>query len=214
MTEPWWDDKPVAVIGSGPSLKGVDLFPIYGHCYALAVKGAIFDYPWADVGFGIDRPRFNEWAKALAKAPMPIVWGWDGGSPIDRVPNVTYLKRMHGDRHVLETDLSQVANGGTSGYSAVNFAFLKRAREIYLFGFDFRSTGKDWHANEAHYGAKRNMSEKSWERWAMAFKPMAQKLSQHGVTVWNASPDSAIAAFPKITIDEAIARLRHGARPS
>ena len=49
--KPFWDDKPVAVVAGGPSLVDFDFEQLRG-AHVLAVKGSMFDIPWADAGFG------------------------------------------------------------------------------------------------------------------------------------------------------------------
>src|SRR5262249_22760879 len=73
VTRPYWDDKPVAIVGGGPSLMNFDFNEVRGE-HVLAVKGSIFDIPWADAGFGLDMPRYNEWRERLAGLHARIYW--------------------------------------------------------------------------------------------------------------------------------------------
>jgi len=87
---------------------------------------------------------------------------------------------------------------GTSGYAALNVAFLKRATHIALLGFDMY--GGYWHRAYNHLGGPR-ISEMS-DVWSAAFEPAARQLENAGVIVTNYSPDSRITAFPKATLEQ------------
>ena len=54
INKPFWDDKPVAVIGGGPSLLDLNYEELRG-AHVLAVRTSIFDIPWADAAFGVRR---------------------------------------------------------------------------------------------------------------------------------------------------------------
>ena len=74
VQEPWWNDRPIIIIGYGASLKDQDISRLKGLGYVIAVKGMMFDIDWADVGFGIDLPRLREWTDRFANLPFPVWW--------------------------------------------------------------------------------------------------------------------------------------------
>lgn len=202
---PWWDDKPVAIVGAGPSLKGFDYERLRGRAYVLAVKSAIFEIPWADAGTGIDAPRYMEWTERLRETSMPIYWAASGVHALAALPNVTFLHRLESDG--MTGDLGALSGGGSSGYAAVNLAVHKRARRIALFGFDYDGVKDEWHANEKHYRNPRNQSVLKYRQWARRFEQLAPILKAKGVELVNACPNSAIDAFPRMDIETAVAWL-------
>ena len=53
--QPFWDDKPVAIVGTGPSLTGFDFHRILDcSCHVLAVNNSVFDLLNADAVFSLD----------------------------------------------------------------------------------------------------------------------------------------------------------------
>lgn len=211
VSGPPWSDKPTAIVGAGPSLTGVNLDALRDKAHVIAVTSAMFQVPWADVGFGIDFDALSVWWKRLQTMPMDIWWGIPD-SRLNRrfqdppAPNLHFLRVMRGAR--LSDDPSQVCGGGTSGFAALNFAWLKQARDIVLFGFDFCSDGKgNWHVDEAVYELELSYSQPSWTVWARYFSYISERLQQAGVRVINASPVSTITAFPKVTIEEGLRLL-------
>jgi hypothetical protein len=195
INKPFWDDKPVAVIGGGPSLIDFDFEKLRG-AHVLAVKGAIFDIPWADAGFGLDMLRFNEWRDKLANVQSRIYWAMPedqlaiAGQPPSR--NITFLKRLDG--HNLSDDPSVIYDGGSSGFGAVQICIHKRAKQIVLFGFDY-------------YG---NSPSNKWENWARHFSVFVPYLTKHGIQVVNACPASAIRCFQKVALQDGIAICANG----
>ena len=138
ISKPYWDDKPVAIVGGGPSLVGFDFERLRG-AHVLAVKGSIFDIPWADAGFGLDMPRYHEWRDKLANVQSRVYWAvpedqlQKTGAPPSK--NVTFLKRLPGEN--LSDDPSEIYGGGTSGFGAVQICLHKHAKTIVLFGYDY-----------------------------------------------------------------------------
>ena len=209
---PWWNDKPIAVVGTGPSLINVDLERLRGHCHVLAVKAAIFDLQWADCGFGIDRPRYQEWVDRLAEVPMTVYWAVDPTREVPQPGNVIFLRRDNNQMFCPDDD--RICGGASSGYAALHMAMHKRPgrQPIYLFGYDYGAGTKidgnrPWHVNERHYRRPRSHSPRNWKVWAENFTNLAMVLREQRISVFNASPDSLIGAFPKMTPEEAIGRI-------
>lgn len=227
---PWWDDRPVAIIGGGTSLKGFDINKLNGPWHVLAVNGSIFDCPWADAGFSLDRPGVRRWWDAFRKVEMPLYFAVDRNREwIDKLvepapASATFLRRDPGA--ALSNDLGAIYSGSSSGFGALaGLARLKRARQIVLFGFDYhpgtglgpkvrypRNRGLyrhvgEWHHNEQHYPPQRRLT-KLWAEWATRFDAIADDLAADGVEVINASPTSRITAFPKCTVAEGLEQLR------
>ena len=93
--------------------------------------------------------------------------------------------------------------GGNSGFCAVNLAVQFGCRRILLVGFDMQvAGGMHWHG--AHPRGMNNPSEESTARWRKALDDAAPDLVQRGVEVINTSAVSALTAFPKIGLMEAM----------
>lgn len=203
-----WHVRPVAIIGGGPSLRGFDLSQLYGRFIILAVNASIFDVPHADMGFTIDRRAARIWWRKFCTTRFPICMATPdpwlvhfSGAP---TPNIRFVRRVQGTALTNRND--RISAGGTSGFGALHLAFLKGARKITLFGFDYMPS-KDgvWHHNQHHYGFHHEQVRSNWAQWARNFDDAAPVLSAAGVEVINASPASAITAFKRVSINEALA---------
>ena len=203
----------MAVIGGGPSLREFDFEKLRG-AYVLAVKGSIFDIPWADAGFGLDMPRYKEWRDRLSDLPARVYWAVPEdqlektGPPPSK--NITFLKRLAGER--LSDDPSEIYGGGTSGFGALQICIHKRAKKIVLFGFDYDGNYGPHQAfrhNDQHYLKRREQNERNWQVWATHFDVYVPYLREHGITVVNACPKSAIKSFQKVQLADGVDLLRH-----
>lgn len=213
---PYWDDKPCAIVAGGLSLRGFDLERLRPY-HVLAVKGSIFDMPWAAAGFGLDLPRYLEWEheRKFKNISFPVYWAVDDVHNTREVlakkksDCVVFVKRLQGEK--LSGDSGTIYNGGSSGFGALQIAWLKKAKHIVLFGYDYAnppsSGGMVKHHNDQHYSQKRQAIPASWAAWATYFQHVVSPLNAAGVQVLNASPDSAITAFKKCTTDEALEHM-------
>ena len=213
---PYWDDRPVAVIGGGPSLRGFDFERLRG-CHVLAVKGSIFDIPWADAGFGLDMPRYIEWREKLAVVQSRVYWAVPedqlrtaGPPPTD---NITFLKRRDGNK--ISDDPSVIYGGGTSGFGALQICIHKMARTIVLLGFDYDGayekanlTGQGFRHNDQHYQRKRLQNAANWRAWAQHFEVYSPYFNDNGIRIVNACPASAIMCFQKMTLRDGVNLLK------
>lgn len=212
---PWFGDKPIAIVGGGQSLIDFDLEKLRGHAHVIAVKGCIFDLPWADCGAGADFPRLLSWLDKMATVTMPVYWGIEEKQwlqkPLVKPGCVTFLRQEYGND--LSLDPSFTYRGGTSGFHALNVGVLKcsalqdfsRRRHIFLFGYDYRSSGAgSFHHNEQHYSSRRDQPDNMWVTWSQGYRSTLQKLKTLNIGVVNASPDSAIECFEKATPNDAL----------
>ena len=214
IKEPFWDDKPVAIVGGGTSLIGFDFERLRG-AHVLAVKGSIFDIPWADAGFGLDMPRYMDWRDKLANVQARVYWA----VPVDQIDktgpppsdNVTFLRRLNGEG--VSDDPGEIYGGGTSGFGALQIALHKRAKEIVLFGFDYDPgtavthtvDGTPFRHNDQHYIRKMHQSAANWLEWSKHFEIYLPYMMERNVRVQNACPTSYITAFPKILLEDGAA---------
>lgn len=202
-----WGQGTVAIVGGGPSLKGFDFARLKGRARVLAVNASIFDLPWADHGFTIDRRAArNWWPRLVTEVTMPLTFAvpdpWLVNFASPPRPGMSFIKRVQGEAFTAWPHL--VSAGGTSGFGALHYAFLRGAKRIVLLGFDYAPSNGHWHHNEQHYHFAQRQIEADWARWAKAFDGAAGVLKAHGVEVLNASPRSAITAFEKISLQEVL----------
>jgi hypothetical protein len=104
----------------------------------------------------------------------------------------------------LSLDPQALATGQNGGYQAINFAVLAGARRIVLLGYDgrFGADGRGhWFGEHPQPYATR---QQELEMYVKNFRGLPQPLADAGVEVLNASPGTAIDAFRKVTLDDAL----------
>lgn len=94
-----------------------------------------------------------------------------------------------------------LCTGSTSGYQAVNLAYLAGAKRIALIGYEMHFPGgrSHWHAGHPVKDLSSN-----YERWARNYQSMLPQLSVAGVEVINCTPDSRITAFRKDSLESVL----------
>lgn len=94
-----------------------------------------------------------------------------------------------------------VTNGRNSGFQALQLAIWLGAKRILLLGFDMKE--KD---GRAHWHAEHPIPTPGNIYGSMieCFNGIAPELKKRGIEVINASPDSALKCFPKMTVAEAL----------
>jgi hypothetical protein len=100
----------------------------------------------------------------------------------------------------------EIGWGGNGGFQAMNLAAqIGPPRLMILVGFDMRlDHGVHWHG--PHRRGLNNPREANMARWRAAVNGAAKALAGLGITVVNASLESALTAYPKMTLQDALAR--------
>lgn len=201
-----WGDRPVAVIGTGASMKGFDFERLRGRWRVLAVKESWRDLPFADTVFGLDIPWMNWAASEIAAlcGRMNVALAVpDQELALTPISGPLWLKRTS-RCDALSDDPTTIECGGNSGFGAFNFAYLKGAKRIVLFGFDY---GGAHYCEDRYVTRPPNQNSRYMAGWARNFDATRAQLDRAGVSVLNASPSSLVDAFPKVSHEEALQRL-------
>jgi hypothetical protein len=202
-----WHDRPVALVGGGPSLAGFDFERLRGRFRVVAINATVFDIPWVDAGFSLDQRAMRNWWGKYTKLNIPLYFAIPKSILVNMserpTANMRFIRRFQGEE--FNSAGWMISCGGSSGYGALQLAFKKRARKIVLLGFDYGFTQPGvWHHNEHHYNFWQSQSTLRWRQFAASFNVAAPVLKTAGVEVINASPSSTITCFPRLSIDEAI----------
>lgn len=212
MVEAWWQDwrrECVAIIASGPSASKDAVQILRDRIHVIAINESWRLAPWADVLYGCDA----EWWKLRAGVPEFTglkIRGMPSPASAEMVRDENACRKYPDLFRVdVETNSEDILSqpgrlgaGGNSGFQAVNLAVQFGATAILLIGFDMR--GSHWHGR--HPQPLRNPDESSFPRWRKVLDGAAGKLRSLGVDVVNASPVSALNAYPKMTTERALAR--------
>lgn len=92
--------------------------------------------------------------------------------------------------------------GKNSGYQAIGLAFLWGAAKIVLLGFDMQKTGGKTHHHGDHEGGLPNLG--TLKDWVGLMPALAQDLRREGVECINASRETALACFERMSIEDAL----------
>lgn len=176
--EPEWRGQIAVCAAAGPSLHEDDLlYARQRNTRMIAVNDASWLAPWA-VLYAPD----GTWWQEHKDADWPLrAYSVD---PIaQRVyPATRLLNYRSGDG--LSLDPTTIRTGGHGGYQAVNLAVHFRPRRIVLIGYDASGHFADY--NEY-------------------YRSLIAPLADLGIEIVNASRVSAIDAFPRVTLADALA---------
>jgi len=199
---PKWHGETVAIIGSGPSAKKAGVELLQRRAKVIAINESWQLAPWADVLYGCDGKWWN-WRsgvpafKGLKVSSDPIAC--DLYKDIKRIciPNVR-------SNDLVMEPLGYVGAGGNSGFQGLNLAVQFGGKRILLVGYDMRvDLGEHWHPR--HYPPLSNPHPvDNLPRWRSALDKAYGFLSALGIEVINCSNVSALKAYPKMTIEEAL----------
>jgi len=107
------------------------------------------------------------------------------------------------DRLLLDTP-GVLGWGGNSGFHALNLAAQFGVRRIVLVGYDMTlANGVHWHG--PHPSELNNPMAGNVARWRRVIEAAATTLTGLGIEVLNASPMSALEAYPKVKFEDALA---------
>lgn len=142
--------------------------------------------PWADVLFAFDpkwwRVHFEEARRAFAGQMLTVAHS---------VPGVVTL-----------CGATWFTPFQTSGACAVSLAICGRASKVVLLGYDCQRTGGRTHWHGDH--PKELSNAKTIDGWPAVFKAVAAEARAKGVTVLNASRETALTCFDRVELASAL----------
>lgn len=110
---------------------------------------------------------------------------------------------VRNDDTFLFNRFGEIGWGGNGGFHALNIALQFGASRVILVGYDMRvDLGVHWHGR--HPEGMNNPSDVNTKRWRQVLDRQAPLLRKLGVEVLNASPVSALEAYPKVDFAAAI----------
>lgn len=206
-----WSDRPVALVACGPSMAGFDLERLRGLCRVIAIKEMVFEMPWADEGFGLDLTWISKQRRQAAidtcRVPLVLAIPVDEGLTIDAPasrPGITYVVRKRGE--MMSEDPKLIYSGGTSGFGAMNLPYLRKARDVFLFGYDYSTPAGRHHWDESRY--PNSQKHGHWVGWSRKYNFIVEQIRAAGMRVTNVGMESALTAFPKVSHETALEMLQ------
>ena len=183
---PCWDS--VCIVAGGPSVQDVPISFLRRQRRLLLVNDAALRLsslnPMSSF-FSLDHNwvrRHRDFLIAFQGekfVALPLeTWPDCGG-----IPGVTYLEWDYDSG--LSEDPTKINTGGNSGYGALGITYHKRAKNIFLVGYDMDPATDD-----------------KFFQWVRRFRTTSRQFRAAGANVWNLNPDSHVDAFPKVRISD------------
>ncbi len=199
-----WEGETIVCAGCGPSLTVEQLEECKETARIIVINDAYKLAPLADVLYASDA----RWWKWNNGAPdfygIRIGLGWNGveGKPYPgwSENNDVYALANTGLTGLETEDRRGVRNGSNSGYQAINLAIHLGAKRIVLIGYDMKKV-KD---KDHFFGNRSPWPSPPYRTFLKAFKTMKEPLKELGIEVLNATPDSALKTFPRVSLTEAL----------
>lgn len=201
-----WSSGITVIAASGPSLTAEQLEYARGRAARILVINNAHELaPWADAIYACDADWWDHYGPTVAIAERWTQCPDQHHATLHARQRATAAKW---DLHLAPSQPGKglgagiVHWGSNGGHQAINLAALFGARKIVLLGYDFQATGGRSHFHGDHPG--RLNKPNHYEGWMKAMEDMAADLLRAGVSVFNASPETALACFPQVPLAEAL----------
>lgn len=200
---PDWSGETVGIVASGQSVTQENVDLLRGRCRVVVVNNNHELAPWADLLYAADEkwwemyPTWRQFvglkvtasAKAAAAHKLKLVLLADP-------------EGYEESSRITMKEFGAVSRGGNSAFQAVNLACQFGATRMIWLGFDF--FGTHWHEN--HPGRTGRPYPATLRRWAKTLDAQADILRSLNVDVANCSENSALKAYTKMSVAEALER--------
>ena len=188
MIRPNFEGETVICVASGPSLtqEDCDLVRESGHP-VIVVNTSFRLAPWADMLFAFDKKWWDIYHEEVNQT--------FGGLLV----SFSQAVKSYGVESTYRAPW--FANYGNSGACAIGLAMAGGADKIVLLGYDCQAKEKaHWHGD--HPAELSNIA--SIKRWPAQFKCVADDADRDAVIVLNASRETALKCFARITLENAL----------
>lgn len=202
----WWPDwsgQVCVAIASGPSatLQNLDKVRDLGlKCIAVCTSFQLA--PWADVLVSCDAA----WWRVFSEKVVDFRGLRISIEPVYDVHDVHKVTSVIGTNSLLTDEYGVIGRcEGNSGFYATNLAVQFGVRKIILVGFDMSlDNGVHWHGKYEKETGLVNPYPSLVAKWRFAFDGVAEQFKANGVEVVNVSQTSALTAYPKMSLEEAL----------
>ena len=204
-------DIPVEVVnsvlaGTSPPSVYSDYMKAIHSKHVIGINVAYLIGDWIDMVFFGDSGFYQTHRLRLAKFPGIKITCHSGAKSESWIK---YLGRDGRKPRGISSAPHLVSWNQNSGAAAISVAAWAGAKRIILLGFDMKLNGDNrqhWH-NLYGRGVINTTDEKKrrklpFERHLKSFDEIAQDAQSKGIEIINASPDSAITQFRKVTVKE------------
>lgn len=194
---------------SSPSVYSPYMSAIHNR-HVIGINIAYMIGEWIDIILFGDNRFFLAHRAGLAAFPGIVI----GCHP--KAARYDWVKHMARDRNHprgISPDANKVSWNYNTGAAAISIAANSGVSRIVLLGFDMKRDEKDkghWHdlyktlppTRRARKDRGRDRRGAPYLRHLRGFPDIAKDAKRRGITIINASPDSAIEQFKKITVKQ------------
>jgi hypothetical protein len=184
----------VVCVAGGPSLTKADVEFCRGKAFVIAIKDAIRLAPWADVLYACDAKWWQRYGDTVAFAGPKYTLE-------QTARQWATVLRNTGDSG-LEPDPTGLRTGKNSGYQAINLAVHQGATTIVLLGYDMAPAADGKHH---WFGAHPWKTVPPYRLFLPFFDTLVKPLADLGIRVINASRQTVLTCFPRLSLAEALA---------
>jgi hypothetical protein len=194
-----WKDHPVVIVASGPSAKDYDYNLFRDKAKFIAINKSLELVPWADVLLAADAGWWHKTKGMKLFTGLKVTLDFN----ISRIYDVKLLSLSKTDSGIIVKKPGQMGNGRNSGFYAINLAIQFGAKKIILSGFDMTlKSGVHWHG--PHDKGLNNPRSYTINKWREILDKQSATVEKLGVKIINVSMSSALKAYPKMTLLEAL----------
>lgn len=194
-TPPWpkWRGQTAVCIATGPSLKAQQVETVrQSGVRTIGINDVGLTHDWIDIWYAAD---LQFWAhyKPTSKA-LRVCAEKDGRGLYDRFLDVNNREKA------LQYIPGYALHGEHSGFQALQLAISLGAKRVVLLGYDCKPKGQVTN----YFGTKcaKLQRPSNYGQWPLHYERLA---IPGGVEVLNATPGSAITAYPFVDIGAAVA---------
>lgn len=209
-----WPNSTIYIIGAGPSLIGMDLClsprdGMYGleaylwDKHVIGVNDGFTVGNYCDIWFWGDsitywrlRDKIDACNKLKITCNRGVKWG-KGWEPANEKEHDVKVLKIHQSKG-LSTDSSGVGWNRSSGAAAINLAYHLGAKRVVLVGFNM----DDSRHKKFKPGLKEQHKPYAYEGMRKFLPIVARDAKKLGLEILNATPDSLIADFKKVCLQE------------
>jgi hypothetical protein len=197
----------------GPEKLSEYMKPIH-HKNVIGVNNAFMIGDWIDVFFFGDCDTHLWYRKKIAKFPGLKVTCCPKFQNRKDSEDIKYLKKIAkpNKRYGISEDPEAVCWNQNSGSAAISLATLLGSKRIILLGFDMSLNEKGtshWHGYHVPEDKRRRPDNKAkrrknlpYERHKRGFPMIKSDADRLGIEIINASPNSTIKEFKKMTVKD------------
>lgn len=200
--KPEWAGEAAFVICGGPSVKQQNLDLLRGR-RVVVVNRSFVTYPEADILIFADANCWTWYRDGIANFKGRVVTVYDH-KPSGRFPE-RFEQYRKTRPPILSADPNCITLQRTTTTGAIHVLAHLGVKLIVTLGLDGKF-GAD--GSSHHHGAHpKPANAKSWAKHAVELHSVKPSLAALGVTVLNASPNSAHDAFPIVSLEDAVAHI-------